>query len=135
MKPDVRWKQRFQNFQKALAQLKDFVDQDSLNNREEQGLIQAFEYTFELAWKVLQDLLKDGGYTGQLMGSIDTIRGAFEQGWILNGEAWMAMLKDRNNSVHSYNEETADQIVEHIFETYYNEYVQLETKLSAHART
>lgn len=59
---DIRWKQRFFNFSKAYKQLKKFVSEKELNEMEEQGLIKAFEYTYELSWKNLQDLLKEKGY-------------------------------------------------------------------------
>lgn len=52
---DIRWKQRFHNYEKAFSQLSRFMEKENLNEMEEQGLIQAFEYTFELAWKTLQD--------------------------------------------------------------------------------
>jgi len=58
---DIRWKQRFSNYQKALAQLTKFIDKGDLNELEEQGLIQAFEYTHELAWNLLRDYLRDQG--------------------------------------------------------------------------
>lgn len=59
---DVRWHQRFNNFNKAFNQLEIFIQQGSLNKLEEQGLIKVFEYTYELSWKTLQDLLKEKGY-------------------------------------------------------------------------
>ena len=57
MTEDIRWQQRFSNFQLALSQLETFFEPPELNGREEQGLIKAFEYTFELAWNSLRDLL------------------------------------------------------------------------------
>lgn len=57
MTEDIRWQQRFSNFQLALSQLETFFEPPELNGREQQGLIKAFEYTFELAWNSLRDLL------------------------------------------------------------------------------
>ena len=59
---DIRWQQRFSNFKKAFDQLEKFISVEDLNELEAQGLIKAFEYTYELSWKTLQDLLKDKGY-------------------------------------------------------------------------
>lgn len=76
---DVRWEQRFANFKKALAQLKKFVEKGQLNELEEQGAIQAFEYTYELAWNVMKDFLEHQGQT-DIYGSRDAIRKAFSLG-------------------------------------------------------
>jgi nucleotidyltransferase substrate binding protein (TIGR01987 family) len=73
---DIRWRQRFSNYQKALAQLARFTQQSQLNELEEQGLIQCFEYTHELAWKTLKDFLAERGNT-DIFGSKDATRTAF----------------------------------------------------------
>ena len=126
MDQDVRWKQRFANYRKAL-QLQDFVIQPSLNVREAQGLIQCFEYTFELAWNVMRDLLIYRGATTRMMGSKDVIRVAFKENLITDGRQWMTMVEDRNKSVHSYNEETVEQISGHILNSYFKLFKDLET--------
>lgn len=110
---DIRWQQRFSNFKKAYGQLLEFLEVKSLNKLEEQGLIQAFEYTFELAWKTLQDLLKERGFKG-VIGPRPVIEQSFQVGYILDGEGWMEMLKDRNEASHTYNEEIAGRISGHI---------------------
>src|SRR5258707_67096 len=92
---DIRWKQRFINYKKALAQLEKFVAQGELNELEIQGLIQAFEYTHELAWNVLRDYLRAQGNQG-IYGSRDTTRAAFKLDLIQDGDSWMAMIKARN---------------------------------------
>ena len=76
MTEDIRWQQRFSNFQLALSQLETFFEPPELNEREQQGLIKAFEYTFELAWNSLRDLLRSRG-NENLLGSRDTLREAF----------------------------------------------------------
>jgi nucleotidyltransferase substrate binding protein (TIGR01987 family) len=79
MSDDVRWQQRFDNYCRALKQLTKFMEKGELNELEEQGLIKSFEYTFELGWKVLKDLLEHQGLA-DLIGSRDAIREAFKQG-------------------------------------------------------
>ena len=80
-----------------------------MNQREQQGLIKAFEYKYELAWNTLRDLLRSQG-DSSLLGSRDTLREAFRLGLIEQGEAWMLMLQDRNLTSHTYNRSTADAI-------------------------
>jgi len=70
---DIRWKQRFVSFRKALSQLKKFVDKGELSDLEEQGLIKSFEYTFELAWNVIRDYYEYQGVT-DIQGSRDAFR-------------------------------------------------------------
>jgi len=81
MAEGIRWQQRFSNYQKALERLEDFLEPPALNVREQQGLIKAFEYTFELAWNTLRDLLRSQG-NASLLGSRDTLREAFRLGLI-----------------------------------------------------
>jgi nucleotidyltransferase substrate binding protein (TIGR01987 family) len=118
---DIRWQQRFANFRKALARLTEAVElhrQRPLSDLERQGLIQAFESTHELAWKTLKDFAEFLGTTG-LMGSRDTTRTAFKMGLIEDGENWMEMIRDRNLSTHTYDEETALGIEQNVIDIYY----------------
>jgi nucleotidyltransferase substrate binding protein (TIGR01987 family) len=110
---DIRWQQRFSNYCRALAQLEGFFGPEALNEREEQGLIKAFEYTFELGWNTLRDLLRSQG-NADLLGSRDTLREAFRVGLIADGEGWMLMIQDRNLTSHTYNPATARQIGDNI---------------------
>jgi len=122
---DVRWKQRFQNYQKALAQLKSAVAlsrQRELSELEEQGLIQAFEFTHELAWNVMKDYFEYQGAV-QITGSRDATREAFQRGLIQDGDGWMAMLKSRNLSSHTYQAATAREIREDVDKYYYGLFV------------
>lgn len=128
MEADIRWQQRFSNYCKALAQLETFVEPPSLNQREQQGLIKAFEYTFELAWNTLRDLLRSQG-DSSLLGSRDTLREAFRLGLIAQGETWMLMIQDRNLTSHTYNRATADAIADHIVGSYLPCFQQLRTRL------
>jgi len=128
-KKDVRWIQRFENFQKAFGQLTKFIDKAELSELEEQGLIKAFEYTFELAWTTLKDFLE---YRGQsdIYGSRDAIRKAFQLNLIADGENWMDMLVSRNKTSHTYNKETADEICQAVKNVYFSLFQQFEIKMS-----
>ncbi len=125
---DIRWKQRFSNYQKALAQLTKFIDKGDLNELEEQGLIQAFEYTHELAWNLLRDYLRDQG-TQNINGSKDAVRAAFRVGLIEDGETWMDMIKDRNRTSHTYNQVTAEAIATNIKTRFFALFVELREKM------
>lgn len=128
--PDIRWQQRFANFRKALLQLAEAVDlsrQRPLSKLEQQGLIQAFEYTYELAWNVFRDFLVNQG-NKNIYGSRDAIREAFKANLIEDGEGWMDMFKDRNMTSHTYNEDTANEIAEKIITRYYPLALEFENK-------
>lgn len=128
MTEDIRWQQRFSNYQKALAQLETFAQPPALNEREQQGLIKAFETTYELAWNTLRDLLRSQGNAG-LLGSRDTLREAFRLGLIEAGDSWMLMIQDRNLTSHTYNRATADAIGQQILSRYLPCFQQLRTRL------
>ena len=125
---DIRWKQRFENFNKALSQFAKFIDKKELNDLEEQGLIQSFEYTHELAWNVMKDFLTFEGIQN-VIGSRSATREAFNKGLIEEGQIWMDMIVSRNESVHTYNEETANKIVHKIKEIYFMEIVNFNIKM------
>ena len=128
MTEDIRWQQRFSNYQKALAQLERFIEPPALNEREQQGLIKAFEYSFELAWNTLRDLLRSQG-NAMLLGSRDTLREAYRLGLIEQGETWMLMIQDRNLTSHTYNRATADAIADHMTDRYLPCFRQLHSRL------
>lgn len=125
---DIRWVQRFANYTKALEQLSRFIEHGELNEFEEQGLIQSFEYTHELAWKTLKDLVESRG-NSEIFGSKDATKKAFKLGLILDGEIWMSMIKDRNQTTHAYNEETTQQIASAIRQNYFPEFIRLQETL------
>jgi nucleotidyltransferase substrate binding protein (TIGR01987 family) len=128
MNEDIRWKQRFSNYKKALLQLTKFIDKGDLNELEKQGLIQAFEYTHELAWNLLKDYLQDQGIQN-ITGSKNAVRSAFKVGLIEDGESWMDMIKDRNQTVHTYNEATAEAIITNIQTRFFGLFVALGKKM------
>jgi nucleotidyltransferase substrate binding protein (TIGR01987 family) len=125
---DIRWHQRFNNYAKALSRLNEFIEEEELNELEEQGLIKAFEYTYELAWNTIKDFYENQGDTG-IQGSKDAFRLAINRGLLNEGETWMQMVADRNKTSHSYDEETAREIVKNILEKYYNQFFELKNKL------
>lgn len=125
-KQDVRWKQRFTKYSKALSLLEKFIVKGKeLNELEEQGMIQAFEYTFELAWNLLKDYYEYQGITN-IQGSRDAFRLAFNRGLITDGEAWMKMIESRSKTSHTYNEETADEIAGAVLNQYYSLFKKLQ---------
>jgi len=129
---DIRWQQRYANFQKALLQLRSAVElseQRTLSNLEKQGVIQAFEFTHELAWNVLKDYLQDQG-NQNIKGSKDATREAFKVELIADGEQWMAMIQSRNISSHTYDEHTAEQLVSVIIGHYFPLFVALQMEMA-----
>lgn len=110
-KPDIRWKQRLQNFEKAFADFDEACKKQHYSKLERSGLIQTFEFTFELAWKTLQDLLIERGYS-TIAGPKPVIEQAFKDSLIHQGETWVKMLLSRNLTVHSYDENTAEAIAQ-----------------------
>jgi nucleotidyltransferase substrate binding protein (TIGR01987 family) len=132
MNTKIRWQQRLTNFSKALRQLELAVElskERPLSNLEEQGLIQAFEFTHELAWNVLKDYFAFQG-NPDITGSRDASREAFRQGLIHDGEGWMEMIKSRNQSSHTYNEEVAEGIALKIRSSYVQLFAELEVKMN-----
>lgn len=127
MTEDIRWKQRLHNFNNALKTLTEasaLAQQRPLTQLEMQGLIQGFEFTHELAWNVLKDYLESKGYSG-LIGSRDATRTAFKNELISDGEVWMDMIKDRNQTTHTYNLKVAERIAQDILQRFYPAFVAL----------
>ena len=117
MEQDIRWKQRFTNFKKAYEQLTEFMEKPELNKFEVQGLIQCFEYTFELSWKTLKDYLEFEGY--DVNTPRETIKKAFQTGMIEDGNVWLDALEKRNIMSHTYNENITKQTEQLIKTKYY----------------
>lgn len=118
---DIRWKQRFNNYLMAYQTLVDAIvlsEERKLSPLEQQGLIQSFEFTHELAWNVLKDYLENKGITG-LIGSKDATRMAFKNGLIDNGEVWMKMIGDRNLTSHTYQLKVAEEVAQDILLRFY----------------
>jgi len=133
MPEDIRWKQRFNNYLKALQTLTDAVklaEERELSTLEAQGVIQSFEFTHELAWNVLKDYLEYQGVS-DIVGSRGAVREAFKNGLLEDGETWMTMIKDRNLSFHTYDLERAQEIVERILEEYHPAFLKMAKKFNA----
>ena len=126
---DIRWKQRFQNFEKALRQLKRAVLTPSPSELERAGIIQMYEFTFELAWKTLKDYLKAKEVVANF--PTEVIREAFAYGLLQDGEVWMDMMEKHNLLVHTYNETNAELAYRLITEQYYNELEKVYQTLKA----
>ena len=115
---DIRWKQRFQNFEKAFGQLKNAVTQvESLSDLEKEGMIQRFEYTFELAWKTLKDYLEEKNVDAKFPREV--IKQSFKYEIINDGDIWLEMLEQRNLMVHTYEEKIFKTTVNKISKTYF----------------
>ncbi len=127
---NLRWEQRFSNFRKALATLAKGVQKSEtgLSELEKQGVIQGFEFTHELSWKVMQDFFKNQGETN-IYGSKDATRMAYNRGLIANGEEWMNMIIDRNLSSHTYEEEISEQILNRIVHSYFDLFIGFQEKM------
>lgn len=130
---DIRWKRRFNNYLKALQTLAEAVElaqQRPLTKLEQQGLIQGFEFTHELAWNVLKDYLKAEGFVG-LIGSRNATRQAFKDALIQDGEAWMDMIKARNLTSHTYNTDIASSIAADILTRFYPAFAAMANTFAA----
>lgn len=115
---DIRWQQRFQNFEKSFSYLEQAIDIEDPEIVQRAGLIQFFEMTFELAWKTLKDYLESQGFL-DVNSPRTVLKKAFEIGLIGDGHQWLQCLQDRNLTSHTYNEEIASEIETTIRQTYY----------------
>ena len=129
---DIRWVQRFDNYLKAFQTLVEAVElarTRELSKLEQQGLIQGFEFTHELAWNVLKDYLENKGIVG-LIGSKDATRAGFKNGLIEQGEDWMKMIEARSLTSHTYNVEVARKIVDDVLRRFYPAFVSMAKKFT-----
>ncbi|OGS89115.1 MAG: nucleotidyltransferase [Gallionellales bacterium GWA2_59_43] len=130
---DIRWQQRYDNFNRALDQLTQAVElshQRALSDLEKQGVIQGFEIVHELAWNVLKDFLAYEGITG-IVGSRGAVREAFRRELLDDGELWMDMIEKRNLSSHTYNKELAEELVNAIVGGYHAAFLALQQEMQA----
>lgn len=129
-KNEVRWKQRFSNFEKSLNFLKDALKIENPDIVQKAGLIQFFEMSFELSWKVMKDYLQEQGFS-ELRFPREAIKTAFETELIVEGHKWLEALKNRNLTSHTYDEEAADRVVALIRNSYYSLLQELSVKLKS----
>ena len=136
---DIRWHKRFSNFNKALQKLikaVEFIEneldlditEDTLGDIIKEGLIQRFEYTHELAWNVMKDYLSEIGGVNTI-GSKDATREALRAELIDDGDTWMEMIRSRNLTSHTYNEETAEEIYNKIIGEFYRAFITFQSKM------
>ncbi|MGL5149813.1 MAG: nucleotidyltransferase substrate binding protein [Clostridium sp.] len=125
---EIRWKQRFENFDKSYKLLKKYSNQTITTELERAGIIQFFEMTFELAWKVLKDYLESEGYT--VKSPRETVKQAFQIGLIDNGHVWVDALSNRNLTTHTYDEELAKKMTKEILEAYLPELESMYNRLA-----
>ena len=114
---ELRWQQRFQNFSRSFYLLEEGLAISAPSVTERAGIVQFFEMTFELSWKVLKDFLEEEGFS--VKSPREAIKTAFQQGYITDGAVWLAALKDRNLMTHTYDDENASTIEENIKEQYF----------------
>lgn len=136
---DIRWKQRFSNYVKALHKLEEavlYVEKNSLSENTtfvldeiiKEGLIQRFEYTHELAWNVMKDYANYQGNSDN-GGSRDATREAFKLQLVSDGHIWMVMIKSRNETSHTYNQELADEIYDKIITVYLPAFMEFKSNM------
>ncbi|MGV6808768.1 MAG: nucleotidyltransferase substrate binding protein [bacterium] len=113
---DIRWQQRFDNFQRAFLLLREAIESDRnlMSQLEKEGIIQRFEYTFELAWNVLKDRMEYDGITLDRISPKSVIRQAFTSKYIDAAEPWIKMVGDRNLMSHTYNLAKFEAVIERI---------------------
>ena len=133
----IRWQQRFNNYRKALAKLNQAVEllskqierEEAVDELLQEGLILRFEYTHELAWKVMKDYAEYQGYT-DVRGSRDAIRKALEMG-LIDDRRWMETIEDSNLTVHNYDNEIASEIYDNIMGTYHPLFLSFDQKMQS----
>lgn len=129
MNREIKWKQRFMNYEKAYLALSRNIDVDLDTELEKAGIIQLFEMTFELSWKVMKDYLENQCY--EVKGPRDAIKLAFQINLISNGHVWMDSLEERNMTLHTYDVKIAEKIIDHIKTLYYPELSTFYNKLKS----
>ncbi|MCY4574818.1 MAG: nucleotidyltransferase substrate binding protein [Gemmatimonadetes bacterium] len=131
--PTPRWQYRFRNFSRAYSLLREAAEADPkrLSDLEREGLIQRFEYTFELAWKTLKDRLEYDGVQVPTATPRKVIRSAFAAGLIDDGEAWIDMLTDRNAMSHQYDFDIFEAVADKVHRRYLHLFGELWERLAA----
>lgn len=122
MAPDVRWEQRFENYNRAVALLREPIDRgiEALSNLEKEGMIQRFEFALELAWKTLKDYLEHEGLVIAPVTPRNVVKTAFGAGILPDGQVWIDMLDHRNLLSHTYDEKAFDAAVLAVRDRYFS---------------
>jgi nucleotidyltransferase substrate binding protein (TIGR01987 family) len=134
-KPDIRWKQRFQNFDRAFVLLREALENgpDTLNQLEKEGVIQRFEFSFELAWKTLKDFMEQDGFVFATITPRQVLKDAFAAKILPDGQVWIDMLDHRNLLSHTYNLAKFEEAVKMVHEQYLDAFDQLHEFLQGEA--
>lgn len=131
-KKDIRWKQRFQNYEKAFLLIERTLKIKDPSEAEKGGIIQFYEMAFELAWKLMKDYLVEEGFT--VNSPREAIKRAFQSGIIEEGQEWIDALEDRNLTTHTYDESIADKVISSIRVSYFpllkRLYIRMKNELS-----
>ena len=113
-----RYEQRLQDFENAFMKLKEGTQKENPDDLEIDGVLQRFEFTFELAWKTLKDYMEYQGFSNRIGSPREIIQQAFKHGIIEDGETWIKMMLSRNALSHLYDENTSRKIYEEIKKQY-----------------
>lgn len=119
--PDIRWQQRFQNYQRAYTLLRSALEEkplDSFTDLEREGLIQRFEYSYELAWKTLKDYLEESGVAITPVTAREVIKQAFAARIIRDGQVWIDMMLHRNMLSHTYDFRKFREVLDAVVASY-----------------
>jgi nucleotidyltransferase substrate binding protein (TIGR01987 family) len=123
MEQDIRWKQRFENFNNAFQLLKEVreLDYAKLSQLEKEGIVQRFEFTLELAWKTLKDKMENDGLILDQISPKSVVREAFANKYIDQADEWFQMISNRNLLSHTYDLSVFEKVVPVIL----NEYISI----------
>ncbi len=136
MEQDIRWIQRLDNYDKALARLRTAVrilqehggTDGEIDDLMKEGLVQRFEYTQELAWKLMKDYEEYQGYT-DVQGSRDAIRKALQMG-LVEDAVWMDTISSRNLTSHCYDEDEFNEVLGRIIQSYLPVFEKFSTRMN-----
>ena len=117
MRQKKRWQERVEDFERALTRLQEGLDKKTFEDLQKDGVMQRFEFTFELAWKTMKDYLEDQGLT-EIASPKNVLRKAFQSNLIKDGDLWLRMLDDRNSLTHLYKQGMRDKVFEAIKGSY-----------------
>ena len=136
MAREIRWQYRFRNFSRAYSLLCEALEGEiqDLNDLEKEGVIQRFEYTFELSWNTLKDRLEHDGVIMDSVTPRNVIRTAAATGWIADGQTWINMLEDRISTSHRYDIELLESVLSNIQNKYLPILDELQQRLSRELR-
>lgn len=120
MENEIRWKQRFDNFSKAVKLLEEiqFLDLDKTSQLEKEGIIQRFEFTLELGWKTLKDRMESDGLVLIQISPKMVVKEAFKAKYIDQVEVWLEMINDRNLLSHTYDFAIMEEVIPDIQKKY-----------------